>query len=89
MPRIPDNVWFAIGKGKTLAIVVGVPYAPNVGSDGLYVATRTRRDPINTNRKRAYLTVRLRRDGVEIFRSEEQAAGFPSAHLIAQLMLVA
>lgn len=85
-------------KASTLAKTLNMPVAVNVMALGLYVAIRHRRDPVNTNRKRPYLTVRLRRyknqmpaiglATEEVFRSEEALKDFPSDHLITQLMLV-
>ena len=85
---MPQSWLEAKRQHEMLASVIGVRLSTRVEVDGLYVALRSRRDPINTNRKRKYLTVRLRIDGVEVFRSEESVVGFPTDHLIAQLMLV-
>jgi hypothetical protein len=73
---------------QVLAGLVHVPVASTTQHDGLYVAMRSKRDPININRKRRHLTVRLRKGGMEVFRSEEAISTFPTDHLIAQLMLI-
>lgn len=85
---IPQAVYELRQKTRKLALMIDVPVATTVMSDGLYVATRRRRDPINSNRMRSHFTVRLRRDGVEVFRSEERVSTFPTEFLITQLMLV-
>lgn len=88
MPVMPQSAWEAIHKAKMIARMLDVPHASTVNQDGLYIGSRKRRDPVNNNRKRAYMTVRLRRDGKEIFREDVPTTGFPSDHLIAQLMLL-
>lgn len=85
---IPQYVLEFNRQCHALAATLNVPTAPWVTANGLYIGLRTHRDPINTNRKRRHVTVRLRRDGVEIFRSEEVLSTFPTDHLITQLMLV-
>ncbi len=87
--RMPEYVMEIKRQTQVLAGLVHVPVATSTQYDGLYVAMRTRRDPININRKRRHLTVRLKKYGVEVFRSEEEVKGFPTDHLIAQLMLIA
>jgi hypothetical protein len=86
--RMPPYVIEFMRATQVLCGILHVPYAQTTQHDGLYVAMRSRRDPININRKRRILTVRLRRGNVEVFRSEEAVKGFPTDHLIAQLMLV-
>ena len=86
--RIPPIVVELERQARVLAGNIGLPYAMTIMDNGLYVRSRMKRDPINNNRKRRYLTVRLRRDGVEVFRSEEIPNTFPTDHLITQLMLV-
>lgn len=86
--RMPPYVIEFLNKAQTLAGLVHVPVARTTQHDGLYVALRSKRDPININRKRRYLTVRLKKGGVEVFRSEEAVPTFPTDHLIAQLMLI-
>lgn len=74
----------------TLANTLGVPRAQTVRQDGLYLGLRSKRDPGSPNhRKMRYITVRLRRRGVEVFREDTTDwKTFPSDHLITQLMLV-
>lgn len=81
---VMDMNRMAVGMSQML----GVPHATTTSSDGLYVGLRSRRLDGPGNRKFKFYTVRLRRGGVEIFRSEESVKGFPSEHLIAQLMLI-
>lgn len=87
--RMPPHVIEFLRQTQVLANLVHVPVAQTTQYDGLYVAMRSKRDPININRKRRYLSVRLKKGGVEVFRSEEAVSTFPTDHLIAQLMLIA
>jgi hypothetical protein len=86
--RIPQIVLDLRHTAAMLASIIDVSVTPLVSRDGLYVGLRSKRDPINANRKRQYVTVRFRRDDVEVFREDVPMKGFPSDHLIAQLMLV-
>lgn len=83
--RLPAFIIELKRQGIVLAKILNVPFASTTGVDGLYVAHRHRRDP---RKLQKYITVRLRRDGIEVFRSEESYKDFPSDHLITQLMLV-
>lgn len=87
--RMPPYIIELQRQTQALANILHVPMSNVTTYDGLYVSLRTRRDPINTNRKRRFLTVRLKKDGVEVFRSEEDCKTFPTDHLIARLMLIA
>lgn len=86
--RMPQFMLDFIRLHGSLSSKLGVPRASTTGQDGLYLGMRSKRDPINTNRKRKYITVRLRRGGVEIFREDVDVKGFPSDHLITQLALL-
>lgn len=88
MSHIPNFVLELHQLTRGLATMLHVPVATTTNQDGLYIGLRSKRDPINSNRKRKYYSVRLRRNGEEIFRSEEATTKFPSEHLVAQLMLL-
>lgn len=87
--RMPAYYMELKRQTHVLAGLVHVEVARTTQHDGLYVAMRSKRDSINVSRKRKYLSVRLRRGGIEVFRSEEAMPTFPTDHLIAQLMLIA
>lgn len=76
--RMPPYVIEFMRHTNILAGLLHVPVASTTMQDGLYVGMRSKRDPININRKRRILTVRLRRGGVEVFRSEEVVNTFPT-----------
>ena len=86
--RIPQFILDLRRTTVMLASIIEVPVTTLVSRDGLYVGVRWKRDPVNISRKRQYITVRMCRGGVEIFREDVPMKGFPSDHLIAQLMLV-
>lgn len=86
--RMPPYVIEFMRQAQVLAGILHVAYAASSSHDGLYCAMRTKRDLMNINRKRRFISVRLRRNNVEVFRSEESVNDFPSELLIAQLMLV-
>lgn len=89
MGYMPVMAREALRAGHSLALKLGVPHMATVAEkNGLYVAVRSKRDPINTNRKRPCMLVLAKRDGKEIFREKVEVKNFPSEQLIAQLMLI-
>ncbi len=88
---VPHYVRVAEVTGQRLAHSLRQPHLKTLhaGNDGLHVAIRHRRDPINSNRKRMVYLVVLKRDGAEIFREFVQPKDFPTEFLVARLMLIA
>lgn len=88
MPIYPEYLRSLDIRTKDLASKLGVPYAQTIGRDGLYVKPRRKRDPINTNRKRIWLKVRLQLKETVVFEEMVDMKSFPTEHLIAKLALL-
>lgn len=86
--QIPAMVREIDRTTQALAGQLNVPYTNLIGSDGLYAKMRTRRDPINTNKKIKVLKVQLRREGQVVFEEIMPIKGYPSELLITKLALV-
>jgi len=86
--RMPAIVLEIRRASLVLSQQVRIPLVQTVRHDGLYIAMRSKRDKGYTSRKIKYLSVRVKRNGEEIFRSEEGLHTFPTDYLIAQLMLI-
>lgn len=86
--QIPVLVREIDSKTNILAAKLGVPAAHQIGNPGLYAKMRTRRDPVNTNKKIKVLKVQLRLNGVLVFEEIMSLKGYPSELLVTKLALL-
>jgi hypothetical protein len=86
--QIPAMVREIDRTTQALAAQLGVGYTNLINGNGLYAKMRTRRDPINTNKKIKVLKVQLRREGEVVFVEIVPIKGYPSELLITKLALL-
>jgi hypothetical protein len=88
MAQYPEHVRQIEMAGASLAHSLRIPHAVAAHMDGLYVRAHRKRDPINRNKWRTAVKVRVKKHGATVFEEVVERNTFPTDHLITQLALI-